>query len=184
MAMRSKGFMIIGDSFSGKTSIVLELLRRGASYISDDILYIDSNFTGYRCCEYLSVRKNFLSSPMSNTIEILKPRSEKVFINIKKLNQINNYNISDSTTINKIFILSPLDIQNITCTKLFPAFHHDSMIINEILGGNIQKKINLSMEHWNDMIKKIPLEYISIDYNHFLLSLNNIINYHFCLETL
>ncbi len=51
------GFLLLGSSGSGKTSITLSLVRQGWQYVSDDALLLKSSKSGI---EALTFRKNFL----------------------------------------------------------------------------------------------------------------------------
>ena len=172
VSVKDKGYLILGDTNSGKTSLVLELMRRGASYVSDDIIYVDSSFYGHRCCDYLSMRAKYLHPSLENSVEF--SRGEKVFMPTKELCRNLKCSIESGTSIDEIIILNPLLDSNISCTKLFCAFRHDSMVMNEILGGNICDMIDASMKLWNNMCETIPVNAIELDHNNFVQSLGNI----------
>lgn len=171
----NKGFMIIGDTYSGKTSLVLSLLARGASYIADDILYVDENNCGHRCCEYLSIRNNYIQPNLKEAVEFSK--AEKSFINISKMCLINHWEMMDEVHLDKIILINPLKEANITCTKLFCTFRHDSMFSLELLNDKnkyIGQMVVNSMKQWHLMTGYIDVEEIVIDYSAFEKSIDAI----------
>lgn len=167
-----KGYMIIGDSSSGKTAISLEMLKRGAAYISDDTLYIDKDMRGIRCNSYLSLQNKYVKSEMKNAIEVV--RADKTFLDIDELCSENDWIIQDNSPIDKILLISPLTVDNATCTKLFCTFRHDSMFALEYLEGDIREKLDVSILYWKEMLKKVSVKEISINYKEFNISINAI----------
>ena len=171
----SKGSMIIGDSDSGKTSITLALLERGAGYVADDILFVDTELYGHRCCDYLAVRQEFLPLSLQRHVSITK--GGKSFINVNTLQCKNMICAVNSAPIGKLFLLAPLRQNNISCEKLFCAFKHDCIFVAEMLGRSIESIagiIDESMNGWNDLLRKVPIEEVAVDYYNFNASINEL----------
>lgn len=135
-----KGYMIIGDTGSGKTALTLEMLKRGASYISDDILYVENDLHGLRCNSYLSLRNKYVGPEAQTAVEVIK--ADKTFLDLDILCSLNGWRIKDNTSIDEIVLISPLTIDKATCTKLFCTFRHDSMFALEYFKGNIKEKLD------------------------------------------
>lgn len=168
---QGNGYMIIGDSGSGKTSIAMMLLKKGASYIADDILYMDRDGNGYRCGDYMSLRNEYLTKELSRYTEFEK--GDKAFINVKSMCKENEWGLKDSVRINRIILISPLQPSNITCTKLFCTFRHDSMIGLEFLhdtSKSIASILNESMKKWCWLYSSVRVDEMIIDYNNFISS--------------
>lgn len=167
-----KGYMIVGDTGSGKTALVIEMLKRGASYISDDILYVDGEMKGRRCNSYLSIRNNYVRLEEKTAVEVTK--ADKTFLDLEVLCSQNNWRIQDKTSIDEIILISPLTIDKAICTKLFCTFRHDSMFALEYIKGNIREKLDDSIWFWKEMLKNVSIKEIKIDYSKFDISIKEI----------
>ena len=165
------GYMIIGDSGSGKTSLAMMLLKKGASYIADDIVYIDHDGYGHRCGDYMSLRNAYLINEVREYVEFEK--GDKSFINVKTMCKGNEWSLIDSVHIDRIILISPLQSNNVTCTNLFCTFRHDSMIGLDFLhdtSKSIACILNKSMNQWNWLYSSVRVDEMKIDYNDFISS--------------
>lgn len=168
-----KGNMIIGNSNGGKTSITLQLIKRGGAYIADDIVYIDENDLAHRCVEFISPRRSFLPASLNQYVDFEK--GDRSFINLNSLQKAHECKLMDSSCIDRILLISPLQVENVECTKLFCAFHHDSMIGLDFLhdfNRKISDLIDASLLQWSRLKADTKLDIISIDYCNFEESVN------------
>ena len=161
---RGQGYLIIGDSGSGKTSLAMMFLKKGAAYISDDITYIDQNGYAYRCGDYMSLRNIYLTNELRPYVEFEK--GDKSFINVTYLCKGNNWSLKDAVHVDHIILISPLQSNNITCTKLFCTFRHDSMIGLDFMhdtSKSIACILNESMKQWKRLLSSVQVHEMMID---------------------
>ena len=167
------GYMIIGDTGSGKTSIAMMLLQKGAAFIADDIAYIDRTGYGYRCGNYMSLRNTYLTKELRQYAKFKK--GDKSFINVEAMCRGNKWALKDNVHINQIILIRPLRLNNTTCTKLFCAFRHDSMIGLDYMhdtSKTIDCILNESMKQWSLLNSSLQVDEMVIDYDNFISSLN------------
>ena len=76
VAVKGKAIVIPGRSFSGKTSLVAELVRAGATYYSDEYAVLDERGIVHHYARPLGIRENgHLKRPRKYTVEALGGRS-------------------------------------------------------------------------------------------------------------
>lgn len=175
--INGKGVMILGDTNSGKTSLVLELLKHQAKYISDDILYVDNKLIGHRCCDFLSIRTRHVNSSLSPFAEFTK--GDKSYFFIKNVCNQMNCDLDTKSLIDEIFLLTPLTLKNISCSQLFCAFRHDGMVMCEILGGNFPEKLNTSLTIWEKLTKLKNVNEVLIDKDNFNKTISDALDKYF-----
>ncbi len=157
-------FLLLGTSNSGKTGVVLKMLKKGASYISDDIVYYkDGN--AIRCCDYISIRKEYIDSELSD--KVCFEKANKCYLYINDIEEKLKFNIKDKSKISQIILISPMKNENLLPTELFPIFARDSMWCMDIVGKqlpSIENIIYSSTQYYNELLKKSNVKVMNINY--------------------
>lgn len=79
---KGSAIIIPGNSFSGKTTLVAELVRRGATYYSDEYAVLDKQGRLHPFHKPLSIRENGTAEQTNYTVEALGGKAGKKPLNV------------------------------------------------------------------------------------------------------
>lgn len=163
-----KAICLVSDSGCGKTSLLIQLLKRGYSFIADDSVFANDKEI-FRISNLLTVRRDFPNHPKIMKI-VKKHKEEKIVINIEQIAKIE----TSSTSFEKVsFFL--LDNKNNLwnglekMTEPFPCISHHSFWCMFYLVKNNQKewldeKIKNSIIFWNQKLQHIKPLTVNLKY--------------------
>jgi hypothetical protein len=175
VSINGSSIIILGDSNSGKTSIALSLIKRGASYIGDDIIYVTAYGEVIRCCDFFSMRQKYV--PHELLARSIFYKADKLFFNINDVCDNLNYTLLNSGKTVGFVLLFPLTTEKLSATKLFCAFRRDSMWSLDFIGTRyktIENMIIHSTEMCIDMIKNSTTISYNINFTDFEASVDGL----------
>lgn len=166
VTINNNSFLILGESKSGKSSLILKLMDLGAEYIADDILFIHNNEV-IRQGSYMGIRNDFLPQKLKS-LYLGKSSEHYSYINIFEMEKALGYRLGKRSTISDIFMIHPMEYSKLATCQLFPMIPHESIWCTDVLDFdfcNIEKNIQESKKFYLNMLKKS--HNIKINFNDF-----------------
>lgn len=171
----NQGFCLIGNSKSGKTSILLKLLQRDFEFIADDSVFVNNDKI-IRVSNSISIRTD-VTPPVFQTLGV--EVNKKVNFIVDKI----NCKVSDSATINKVIVLKKRSDEQYGLLDMhqpFPLISHHSFWCLHYLAKENKKEyitdlLSRSLSYWQEKIDNIC--HIDVDFSDFEAFIDNFCAY-------
>ena len=165
--IRDKTVLLLGESKSGKSSLVLKLMNMGAEFYSDDILFIYDNEV-VRCGSFIGMRNEYLPLEMKRLTGGRRSQ-EYTYLNVYELASKHEYRLGNRSSVSEIFMISPIEYARLNLYQMFPMIPHESMWCADVLDYHmnfIERQIYESKEFYYSYLKNsknIRVDFSNID---------------------
>lgn len=175
ISRNNQGFCLMGNSKSGKTSILLKLLQRDFEFIADDSVFVNNDKI-IRVSNSISIRTDV-------TPPVFQPLGDEVNEKFNFIVDKINCKVSDSATINKVIVLKKQSDEQCKLLDMYEPIplisNHSFWCLHYVAKENKKEYISVlltrSLTYWQEKIDNIC--YIDVDFSDFGGFIDNFCDY-------